>query len=75
MDVVGDAQTITDMGEEVLPQLYEREVSYLCREEFARTVDDILWRRTKLGLHLRGADVSRLQRCLEQQAAGTPACA
>jgi glycerol-3-phosphate dehydrogenase len=65
--VVGDARTITDMGEEVLPQLYEREVTYLCREEFARSVDDILWRRTKLGLHLRGADVSRLQRCLEQQ--------
>jgi glycerol-3-phosphate dehydrogenase len=59
--VLGDeARTLADMGEELLPQLYEREVTYLCREEFARTADDILWRRTKLGLYCPGADVSRL---------------
>jgi glycerol-3-phosphate dehydrogenase len=49
--VVGDALSLADMGKELLPQLYEREVNYLCREEFARTVTDVLWRRTKLGLH------------------------
>jgi glycerol-3-phosphate dehydrogenase len=65
--VIGTARNLADLGDEVFPQLYEHEVNYLCREEFARTVDDILWRRTKLGLHSRGADVGRLRRCLEQQ--------
>jgi glycerol-3-phosphate dehydrogenase len=60
--VVGDARTLGEMGEELVPQLYEREVDYLRREEFARTAEDILWRRTKLGLHVRGADLSRLTR-------------
>jgi glycerol-3-phosphate dehydrogenase len=65
--VVADAHSLDEMGEELLPQLYEREVSYLCREEFARTAEDILWRRTKLGLHLTpAADVSRLQRCISK---------
>lgn len=40
------------LGEEVLPGLYAAEVEYLCRHEWARTAEDILWRRTKLGLHL-----------------------
>ena len=71
--VVGDASTLSDMGEELLPQLYEREVNYLCREEFARTTDDILWRRTKIGLHVLGADIGRLRRCVERQLAASPA--
>ena len=32
-----------------LPDLYEREIDYLCREEFARTAEDILWRRRSSG--------------------------
>ena len=53
-----------DLGDEILPQLYEREVEYLCREEFARTAEDILWRRSKLGLHLLKTDLSPLERWL-----------
>jgi glycerol-3-phosphate dehydrogenase len=58
--VIGDAHSLEEMGEQLLPELYEREVAYLCREEYARTVDDILWRRTKVGLHTLGLDPSRL---------------
>ena len=54
---------------EILPQLYERELEYLCREEFARSAEDILWRRSKLGLHLLGVDSGPLQRWLEAYAA------
>jgi glycerol-3-phosphate dehydrogenase len=35
--------------------LYQAEVDYLMRDEFAVTADDILWRRTKLGLHFTDA--------------------
>ena len=40
------------LGAEVAPGLFEAELHYLHRHEWARTADDVLWRRTKLGLHL-----------------------
>jgi glycerol-3-phosphate dehydrogenase len=46
-----NASSRANLGEELFPQLYECEADYLCRTEWARTVEDILWRRTKLGLH------------------------
>ena len=39
-----------DLGAEVAPDLYEAELFYLRRHEWALTADDVLWRRTKLGL-------------------------
>jgi glycerol-3-phosphate dehydrogenase len=52
--VVGDARNVEDLGAEVLPQLHQREIEYLRREEWAVSAEDILWRRSKLGLHLGG---------------------
>ncbi len=40
-----------DLGSEIAPDLYEAELYYLKRYEWARTADDVLWRRSKLGLH------------------------
>jgi glycerol-3-phosphate dehydrogenase len=68
--LLGAAAAVTDLGEELLPQLYEREVEYLCREEFAHTAADILWRRSKLGLHLLQADLGPLERWLAANAIG-----
>ena len=62
--VLGAATALHELGAELLPQLYEREVEYLCREEFARSAEDILWRRSKLGLHLLGRDTAPLERWL-----------
>jgi len=62
--VLGTASALSDLGRELLPHLYEREVEYLCREEFARTTQDILWRRTKLGLQLLNVDSGPLERWL-----------
>ena len=59
--LLGSAAALADLGRELLPALYEREVEYLWREEFARTAEDILWRRSKLGLHLQGADLAPLE--------------
>ena len=67
--VLGDACWLADLGQELLPQLYEREAEYLCREEWARTAADILWRRTKLGLRLAAADFERLDEWLENRTA------
>ncbi|HYD81950.1 MAG TPA: glycerol-3-phosphate dehydrogenase [Paucimonas sp.] len=43
---------LADMGPEIVPGLYEAEADYLMRHEWARCAEDILWRRSKLGLHL-----------------------
>jgi glycerol-3-phosphate dehydrogenase len=39
------------LGAEVAPGLFEAELDYLRREEWACSADDVLWRRSKLGLH------------------------
>jgi glycerol-3-phosphate dehydrogenase len=44
--------SMADMGPEVVPGLYAAEIDYLVQHEWARGSADILWRRTKLGLHL-----------------------
>ena len=43
------------LGAEVAPGLFEVELDYLFQHEWARSADDVLWRRTKLGLHLSAA--------------------
>ncbi|MCL4182935.1 MAG: glycerol-3-phosphate dehydrogenase [Burkholderiaceae bacterium] len=50
--MLGGIERIEDMGLEVAPGLYEVELRYLIDAEWARSAEDILWRRTKLGLHL-----------------------
>ena len=67
--VIGDATSLGHMGEELVPHLYEREAEYLCREEFARTAEDILWRRTKVGLRLRGQATLGLEDWLSRRRA------
>lgn len=49
--LLGDAASIADLGEHFGAGLHEREVAYLVRHEWAETAEDILWRRSKLGLH------------------------
>ena len=50
----------SDMGQR-FGSLSEREIEYLKREEWAREPDDILWRRSKLGLHLSDAEQAELK--------------
>ena len=38
------------LGAEVAPGLFEAELDYLHDHEWARSADDVLWRRSKLGL-------------------------
>ena len=45
--------TVKDLGEPFDAEIYEAELSYLADQEWARTAEDMLWRRTKLGLRCR----------------------
>ncbi|WP_416759470.1 glycerol-3-phosphate dehydrogenase [Roseateles sp. So40a] len=49
--VLGGAERLEDLGPEIAPGLHQAELEYLVREEWARAADDVLWRRSKLGLH------------------------
>jgi glycerol-3-phosphate dehydrogenase len=49
--------SMADLGEVVLPGLHAREVDFLRQHEFARTAEDILFRRSKLGVHLGAASI------------------
>jgi glycerol-3-phosphate dehydrogenase len=51
-DLVGDAASLADLGRHFGAGLYEAEVRYLRDKEFARKAEDVLWRRTKLGLKM-----------------------
>ena len=50
--LLGQASSPGQLGEEIAAGLYAAEVEYLLAQEWAQTPDDILWRRSKLGLHL-----------------------
>ncbi|MDN7999463.1 glycerol-3-phosphate dehydrogenase [Burkholderia multivorans] len=50
--VVGDAQSLADLGTEIVPGLFEAELRYLRDTEWATCAQDVLWRRSKLGLHV-----------------------
>ena len=56
-----------DVGES-FGLLSAREVNYLVKEEWADTPEDILWRRSKLGLHLSVAEQSALQAYMTREA-------
>ncbi|WP_432199668.1 glycerol-3-phosphate dehydrogenase [Erythrobacter sp. W53] len=55
-DVLAGAQGINDLGPHLGGNLYEAELRYLMEHEFARDAEDVLWRRSKLGLHLTKAE-------------------
>jgi glycerol-3-phosphate dehydrogenase len=62
--VLGDARRAEDLGAGFGAGLTAREVDWLRREEWALTADDILWRRTKLGLRVTAAERGRLEQYL-----------
>jgi glycerol-3-phosphate dehydrogenase len=60
--VLGGAKTREELGASFGGGLSEAEVRYLMREEWAETPDDVLWRRSKLGLQLSQAETEALGR-------------
>ena len=67
--VLAAAGSYADLGEEVAPGLFEAELHYLRREEWALTAEDVLWRRTKLGLHYSEAERQRVAEWMERVSA------
>ncbi len=51
-DVLGNAAAVADLGVHFGAELYARELDYLVGQEWGGSAEDVLWRRTKAGLHL-----------------------
>ena len=70
--LIGDARSLADLGQDLGAGLTEREVAYLIEFEWARGAEDILWRRSKLGLHGGPALEEALARHLERALPALP---
>ena len=64
--VLGDARSDSDLGPAIGGALTAAEVLYLRDHEWAQTAEDVLWRRTKAGLHIAPSERSR---CADEVAA------
>jgi glycerol-3-phosphate dehydrogenase len=59
-DVIGDARDEAGLGERFGGGLYENELRYLIANEWVMSAEDVLWRRTKCGLHMTAAERERV---------------
>ncbi|MDP9933322.1 glycerol-3-phosphate dehydrogenase [Variovorax paradoxus] len=67
-ELLGDAKVMADMGEAVAPGLHERELRFLQEQEWAISADDVLWRRSKLGLHYTAEERQQVADWLQARA-------
>ncbi len=58
--VLGKAKSPADLGRQFGATLTEAEVRYLIEQEWARTAEDVVWRRSKLALRLSPAEIAAL---------------
>jgi len=63
-ELLGGAGSLAELGAHYGDGVYEAEISYLLRSEWLETVEDLLWRRSKLGLVVSDATVDRLRQRL-----------
>jgi glycerol-3-phosphate dehydrogenase len=71
--ILAGARSASDLGKAFGATLTESEVRYLMSEEFAKTADDVLWRRTKLGLSFSDAGAAALDRFMADAVASRTA--
>ncbi|PLP58579.1 glycerol-3-phosphate dehydrogenase [Mesorhizobium loti] len=64
--LLGLAKSKADLGQDFGADLYEAEVRYLAENEWAQTAEDILWRRTKRGLHFDREQTAQLEAFLRR---------
>jgi glycerol-3-phosphate dehydrogenase len=70
--ILDGAQNMHELGTHFGAGLYQAEVEYLRKYEWARTTDDILWRRTKLGLKFIPQEVEKLDQWLQNESSELP---
>ena len=64
--VLGDATCFDDLGAVLGADLTPAELRYLVRMEWARTAEDVVWRRSKLGLHMTVAEITAVDDAMRE---------
>ncbi|WP_027800179.1 glycerol-3-phosphate dehydrogenase [Paraburkholderia dilworthii] len=64
-NVIGRARSLADLGRAFAPGLHEAELAYLRDTEWARSAHDVLWRRSKLGLHVEPGTLDSITRDID----------
>ncbi|WP_420859691.1 glycerol-3-phosphate dehydrogenase [Marivivens marinus] len=65
-DILGNATQPTDLGQDFGATLTEAEINWLMSHEYARTAEDVVWRRNKLGLRLTAEQIKTLDDWMAQ---------
>ena len=66
--LLAGCSALADLGHEIVPSLFEAEARYLVEQEWALSAVDMLWRRSKLGLHLPAGSEAVLDAWLASRA-------
>lgn len=66
-NILGESVSIDQLGLSFGHGLFAKEVDYLCRFEWVTTSEDILWRRSKLGLVFAQNEIDRLDAYLSNK--------
>jgi glycerol-3-phosphate dehydrogenase len=72
-EILGNARSADDLGRHFGAGLTEAEIRWLMAREYARTAEDVIWRRTKLGLRLEPAQVAEIDAFMAGVRAARPA--
>ena len=67
--ILGNARSVDDLGTCFGAGFYQAEIDYLIDKEFALTAEDILWRRSKRGLHLSPTECAQVKAYVDARAA------
>ena len=59
-EVLGQARTLADLGQDFGATLTELELGWLMRREYARSAEDVVWRRSKLGLRMNAGQIAAI---------------
>lgn len=66
--LLGEAKTAADLGQDFGGTLTGAELRWMLSKEYAQTAEDVLWRRSKIGLHLSGEQVKTVENWISAQA-------
>ncbi len=65
-EILRGAKRLADLGDYLGENVYEAEIRYLVASEWAQTLEDILWRRSKLGLHTTEDTQKKIKKMLKK---------
>jgi len=68
--MLGDARAASELGQAFGSTLTEREIIWLMKKEYARTAEDVVWRRSRLGLRMSKAEIAELDKWMKSARRG-----